>query len=183
MPLDAVHRAEPSPASLAPGFEPGRAVRLDTSITADAVDAGAWLDPDLEERLAIAALDGGASAAWLERATPRLTATRMLSAASSATVPVGIDIWFSADQELVAPAGLRLVGDGATDGIAPARTRVRLRLEHLDAEAAPHLVRPEYAAGWLAVTEDPAPWLGLRASADDPDASSRDDSTATTRPP
>ena len=174
---DGVHTAEASPATLAPGFESDRAVRLDTSITADAVDAGAWLDPDLEERLAIAALDGGASAAWLERATPRLTATLTLSATSSATVPVGIDIWFSADQELVSPAGLRLVGEGAADGIAPARTRVRLRLEHLDAGAAPHLVRPGYAAGWLAVTEDPARWLGLRASTDDPDAGSGDDST------
>ena len=174
--VDTEQRAEPSPASFAPGFEPDRAVRIDTSITADAVDAGAWLDPDLEERLALAALDGGASAAWLERATPRLTATRTLSATSSATVPVGIDVWFSADQELVAPAGLRLVVDGAIDVTAPARTRVRLRLEHLDAAAAPHLVRPEYAAGWLAVTEDPGPWLGMRASASSPDASARDDS-------
>lgn len=174
---DAAHPAEPSPAGLAPGFDPGRAVRIDTSITADVVDAGAWLDPDLEERLALAALDGGASAAWLERATPRLTATRTLSSTSSATVPVGIDIWFSTDQQLVAPAGLRLVGDGATGGIAPARTRVRLRLEHLEAGAAAHLVRPEYAAGWLAVTEDPAPRLGLHAGASDADASSRIDST------
>ena len=174
---DAARHAEPSAASLAPDFEPGRAVRLDTSIAADAVDAGAWLDADLEERLALAALDDGASAAWLERATPRLTAARTLSATSSATVPVGIDIWFSTDQRLVAPARLRLVADGATGGIAPARTRVRLRLEHLEAEAAPHLERPEYAAGWLAVTEDPAPWLGLRAGASDADASSRFDST------
>ena len=174
---DAARHAEPSAASLAPDFEPGRAVRLDTSIAADAVDAGAWLDANLEERLALAALDDGASAAWLERATPRLTAARTLSATSSATVPVGIDIWFSTDQRLVAPARLRLVADGATGGVAPARTRVRLRLEHLEAEAAPHLERPEYAAGWLAVTEDPAPWLGLRAGASDADASSRFDST------
>ncbi len=89
-------------------------------------------------------------------------------------MPVGIDIWFSAGQELVAPVGLRLVADGATDGIAPARTRVRLRLEHPDAASAPHLVRAEYAAGWLAATEDPAAWLGLRSGATDEfDTSSR----------
>ena len=53
--------ARPSarPRALAPGFAPDRAVRIDISITADAVDAGAWLDPDLEERLALAALDAG----------------------------------------------------------------------------------------------------------------------------
>jgi len=139
--------------------------RLDVSVFADSVDEGRWLDAAaLEERLALAALDAGASAAWLERARPRLTASRTLSPISPATVPVGIDVWYAERRRL--PALDRLVVDGATQGaggdwVVPARTRIRARLGRADA---PHLVRPEYAPGWLAVTEDPAPILGLADS-------------------
>jgi 4-aminobutyrate aminotransferase-like enzyme len=156
------------------GAEPGEVAqrgsapaRLDVSVFADSVDEGRWLDGEaLEERLALAALDAGASAAWLERGRPRLTAGRALSPISPATVPVGIDVWYAEPRRLRALE--RLVVDGATqaaggDWIVPARTRIRARLGRVDA---PHLVRPEYAAGWLAVTEDPAPLLGL----DEPDA-------------
>lgn len=151
-----------------PGFDAGRAIRLDVSITSDDVDAGAWLDPELEERLALAALDAGAPAAWLERGTPRLSASRIRSADSSATVPTGIDVWFAESQHLTATGGgARLVvegADGATilDGTVPARTRARMRLENAPAGVrVPHLVRPEYAAGWLALTEDPGAAMGL----------------------
>lgn len=139
--------------------------RLDVSVFADTVDDGRWLDgAALEERLALAALDAGASAAWLERGRPRLTAGRALSPISPATVPVGIDVWYPEPRRL--PALERLVVDGAMqdgggDWVVPARTRIRARLGRVDA---PHLVRPEYAAGWLAVTEDPAPILGLDES-------------------
>ena len=152
-----------------PGFDAGRAIRLDVSITSDDVDAGAWLDPGLEERLALAALDAGAPAAWLERGTPRLSASRVRSADSSATVPTGVDVWFAEAQHLSTAnaSGARLVvegADGATilDGTVPARTRARIRLETGPAGLrVPHLVRPEYAAGWLAVTEDPSRGMGL----------------------
>ena len=50
-------------------------------------------------------------------------------------------------------------GDGL--GVAAAASRVRIRLLRADAPPVPHLVRPEYAAGWLALTADPAPLLGL----------------------
>ncbi|WP_232498886.1 aminotransferase class III-fold pyridoxal phosphate-dependent enzyme [Agromyces humatus] len=135
------------------------------SVFAEAVDGGAWLDGDvLEERLALESLDAGARAAWIERGTPRLTASRALAQSSPATVPVGIDVWYSQAQRR--PASERLIVEGATrdadgDWVMPARTRVRVRLGHAEA---PHLVRPEYAAGWLAVTEDPAELLGLGAS-------------------
>ncbi|KQM81223.1 aminotransferase [Agromyces sp. Leaf222] len=153
------------------------AVRLDVSPESDAVDAGAWLDAGLEERLALAALDAGASAAWLPRATPRLTESRIRSAESSATIPTGIDVWFAEPQVLEVVesrgSGVRLLIEAATpsapdqpvvDGL-PARTRIRIRLERADGPAAPHLVRPEYANGWLAQTLDPAPVLGLATSA------------------
>ncbi|SHI25112.1 aminotransferase [Streptomyces sp. 3214.6] len=43
---------------------------------------------------------------------------------------------------------------------------VHVALREADGPAAPHLVRPEYAAGWLALTADPAPLLGLPADSD-----------------
>lgn len=171
-PLAPGGRAEPPQATrieTSPGFDTGRAIRLDVSITSDDVDAGAWLDPELEERLALAALDAGAPAAWLERGTPRLSASRIRSADSSATVPTGIDVWFAESQHLTATGGgARLVvegADGATilDGTVPARTRARIRLETESVGVrVPHLVRPEYAAGWLAITEDPGAASGLQ---------------------
>ncbi|MCD2441397.1 aminotransferase class III-fold pyridoxal phosphate-dependent enzyme [Agromyces sp. SYSU K20354] len=148
----------------APSSTHSDAVRLDVSVFADAVDAGAWLDGEaLEERLTLGELDAGAPAAWLERATPRLTASRTLAHVSPATVPTGIDVWYAQAQRLAASE--QLVVEGAprdADGawVAPARTRIRVRLGHAEA---PHLVRPEYAAGWLAATEDPTELLGLRA--------------------
>ncbi|HEY1104737.1 MAG TPA: aminotransferase class III-fold pyridoxal phosphate-dependent enzyme, partial [Agromyces sp.] len=138
------------------------AVRLVVSVFAETVDGGSWLEGEaLEERLALEALDAGAPAAWLPRGIPRLTASRTLSPVSPATVPVGVDVWYAAPQRL--EASEHLVVDGATlsaegEWVVPARTRIRVRLGRADA---PHLVRPEYAAGWLAVTLDPAPMLGL----------------------
>ncbi|MFE7764746.1 aminotransferase [Streptomyces sp. NPDC057438] len=44
---------------------------------------------------------------------------------------------------------------------------VHIGLRHADAPTVPHLVRPEYAAGWLALTADPAPLLGLPVTARD----------------
>ncbi|MFB7512765.1 aminotransferase [Streptomyces sp. NPDC056144] len=46
----------------------------------------------------------------------------------------------------------------------PAASPVRVTLRAADAPAVPPLVRPEYAPGWLALTADPAPLLGLPAS-------------------
>ncbi|WP_333745626.1 aminotransferase [Streptomyces sp. IBSBF 2950] len=63
-----------------------------------------------------------------------------------------------------------LVTTGATvragDDIARlgSGARVHLALRDTDGPAVPHLVRPEYAAGWLALTADPAPLLGLPAT-------------------
>ncbi|WP_340384713.1 aminotransferase [Streptomyces sp. SS7] len=43
----------------------------------------------------------------------------------------------------------------------PAGARVHISLQQPDAPTVPPLVRPEYAAGWLALTTDAAPLLGL----------------------
>ncbi|WP_438853839.1 aminotransferase class III-fold pyridoxal phosphate-dependent enzyme [Agromyces sp. M3QZ16-3] len=173
--LDDGADAAPPRIALDPAIDLQHAARLDVSITSDDVDAGAWLDEHLEERLALAALDAGAPAAWLERATPRLTASRTHAADSAATVPTGIDVWFAAATRVSATdAGTRLVveaADGMTilDGTVPARTRARIRLETPDAPPhVPHLVRPAYAAGWLALTADPADAIGLHGGLDTP---------------
>ncbi|WP_214416767.1 aminotransferase [Sphaerisporangium fuscum] len=46
----------------------------------------------------------------------------------------------------------------------PAGSRVHVSLQQPGAPAVPPLVRPEYAAGWLALTVDPAPLIGLPAA-------------------
>ncbi|MFB7619483.1 aminotransferase [Kitasatospora sp. NPDC056181] len=46
----------------------------------------------------------------------------------------------------------------------PAGTRVHLALRRRQSPEVPALVRPEYAAGWLALTADPAGLLGLAAT-------------------
>lgn len=43
---------------------------------------------------------------------------------------------------------------------------VHVALRDADGPAVPHMARPEYAAGWLAFTADPAPLLGLQADPD-----------------
>ncbi|MFD5393324.1 aminotransferase [Streptomyces sp. NPDC127097] len=64
----------------------------------------------------------------------------------------------------------------------PAGTRVHVALQQLDAPVVPPLVRPEYAPGWLALTADPAPLLGLPAAgtAPQPDLLARRDATFAT---
>ena len=179
---------------LVPELDAAAVDLLDVSIGSDAVDDGAWLDDRLDDDCARAAIDGWAEAAVLPWVTPRLTASRIHSSTSSATVPTGIDVWFAEPQRLASPGagavlasypgrlvvaldgGLRLELDGEVDrapahgtqlaaadalGVAAAGSRVRIRLVRADAPPVPHLVRPEYAAGWLALTADPAPLLGL----------------------
>ncbi|MEH0447931.1 MULTISPECIES: aminotransferase [unclassified Streptomyces] len=48
--------------------------------------------------------------------------------------------------------------------VLPAGAAVHVALTSADGFVVPRLVRPEYAAGWLALTADPAPLLGLPAA-------------------
>ncbi|MGI9822254.1 aminotransferase [Agromyces sp. Marseille-Q5079] len=63
-----------------------------------------------------------------------------------------------------APGSGTKVAAGSPLGTAASGARIRIRLQRSDAPPAPHTVRPEVAAGWLALTADPAPLLGLAAS-------------------
>ncbi|MFJ9930076.1 aminotransferase [Streptomyces misionensis] len=170
---------------------------LDLSTDADCMDHGAWTDAGTEDRLAASALADGAAAVATRYARARLTRAQVLSVASTATVPTGIDLWLGRDAVLQAPAagrvlaaapdrleltygtrvlslsfarqGRPLVGAGATvqagEDIARlgSGAMVHVALREADGPVVPRLVRPEYAAGWLALTADPAPLLGLPA--------------------
>jgi len=154
------------------GVDLGRCVVLDLSVPSDAVDEGAWLTPGLADRLALAALDGGADAVVTRYGQARLDASRVLAEVSPATVATGIDLWLArpsgpghADLRIVRPGeGLELTLSHPGPRL-PARTRVHVGVRVAGAPEVPPLVRPEYAAGWLALTADPGPLLGLPVSA------------------
>jgi 4-aminobutyrate aminotransferase-like enzyme/Ser/Thr protein kinase RdoA (MazF antagonist) len=114
---------------------------LDLSATADAMDGGAWLQPDVEERLAGEALDGGAAAVATAFGEPRLTRSALHAAEPPADVATGLDAWWDREVTLRAPwdgrlsdGGLRLHGEGleltltgpAVAAGAGQRDRVRL---------------------------------------------------------
>ncbi|MEV7155404.1 aminotransferase [Streptomyces misionensis] len=173
---------------------------LDLSTDADRMDHGSWMDAGTEDRLAASALTDGAAAVATRYARARLTRTRVLSVASTATVPTGIDLWLGRDTVVQAPAtgrvlaaapdrmeltygarvlslsfareGRPVVGAGSTvqpgEDIAHLGSGavVHVALREADGPAVPCLVRPEYAPGWLALTADPAPLLGLPAGSD-----------------
>jgi 4-aminobutyrate aminotransferase-like enzyme len=62
------------------------------------------------------------------------------------------------------------VGAGETLFELPAGVMLRVALRAAEAPDVPPLVRPEYAAGWLGLTADPSPLLGLPAAAGSMDA-------------
>jgi len=150
------------------GVDLGRCVVLDLSVPSDAVDEGAWLTPGLADRLALAALDGGADAVVTRYGQARLDASRVLAEVSPATVATGIDLWLArpsgpghADLRIVRPGeGLELTLSHPGPRL-PARVRVHVGVRVAGTPEVPPLVRPEYAAGWLALTADPGSLLGL----------------------
>ncbi len=142
------------------GVELGRCVVLDLSVASDVVDGGAWLEPGLAGRLARAALDGGADAVVTRYGEARLDVSRVLAEVSPATVATGVDLWLARPGSWTPPEP----GDGLVLTVLDAeggRTPVQVGLRLAGAPEVPPLVRPEYAAGWLALTADPGPLLGL----------------------
>lgn len=91
-----------------------------------------------------------------------------------AAAPGNVELTYGAQVlSLSFPRTVRpVVTTGATvragEDIAPLTSgaAVHVALRDADGPAAPRLVRPEYAAGWLALTADPAPLLGLPAESD-----------------
>ena len=186
--LGVARPAEPVAGRLIDGHA-GEIVVLDLSAEADAMDGGAWLDPDCEARLAAEALAAGATAVATAFGQARLTRAGTLSSTSPATVATGVEVWSARPLTVVAPWEGTVAVDGDTvsltgsPGTLELRGAVRaaagthsaeagaalagvdgavwIQVRRPGAGAVPDFVRPEYAAGWLAQVSDPAPLLGL----------------------
>ena len=180
-------------------LDPATTTRLDLSLDSDALDGGAWLDSECEARLAREALARGAGAVYTAFGEARLTRSSTLSPQSSATIATGVDLWLPTSAAVTAPwpGVVHLIENGVVVAGAAATVEVRgLSVDALTsgqqvttgqrlgsaaghvliqsraggAPAVPELVRPEYAAGWLAQVHDPGPLLGLpSAEAEAPD--------------
>jgi 4-aminobutyrate aminotransferase-like enzyme/Ser/Thr protein kinase RdoA (MazF antagonist) len=163
---------------------------LDLSVTADALDGGAWQRPDIEDVLAAQALDTGAPSVVTAFGEARLTRSSALSAAPPANIATGVDAWWDREVTLRAPwdgsaadggrrlrgGGLELSIDGAVkpetgDGnpvrqggplvTVPARTRVRIAVRLAGDAEVPAAVTAELLPGWLGLVADPSPLLGV----------------------
>jgi 4-aminobutyrate aminotransferase-like enzyme/Ser/Thr protein kinase RdoA (MazF antagonist) len=168
-------------------------VTLDLSTTSDAYDDGRWLTTDVEDLQAHAAVDDGADLVVTVYGQARLNRAPKLTQDSPAVVPTGIGIWPASDTLLRAPwdgevmnastEALAFRGGGyeltlssvrsAVSGSvragemlaeAPAEQWASVGVRPVGAAAAPHFTTSELAPGWLALTRDPRPLLGLGAT-------------------
>ena len=103
--LGVTHPSEPvtADAALIAGLDPLDIVRLDLSVESDAMDAGAWLEADCEDRLARDAVAGGAMAVVTTFGQALLTRSRTRSETSPATVATGLQLWPATPLTLTAP--------------------------------------------------------------------------------
>jgi 4-aminobutyrate aminotransferase-like enzyme/Ser/Thr protein kinase RdoA (MazF antagonist) len=183
------------------------AVVLDLSATSPDLDAGVWLQPDAEARLA--AEHDLSVTAWGE---PRLTRATVRSPRGAATVPLGIQLSSAVALPLTAPADgiLRQVGESTVletadydlwlDGLAATTTgpiaagavlgtlaahpaRLSAQVSRARGGRLPFFVSPAFAAVGKRVSPDPAALLGLVSRPGDPDPAdvlaARDDHFAT----
>ncbi len=171
----------------------GSVVTLDLSTTSDVYDVAfepdGTLRSGIEDELAREAVQDGARLVVTQYGEARLSRTRRLSHESPDVVPTGISLWAASTTRLVAPWDGQIVGDGLTlrgadyeltlTGVsavasgsvaagqpladAPAEQWVEIGVRPVGAPAAPMFTRFELALGWLALTRDPRPLLGLPA--------------------
>jgi 4-aminobutyrate aminotransferase-like enzyme/Ser/Thr protein kinase RdoA (MazF antagonist) len=176
-----------------PLVDVGPVVTLDLSTTSDFYDGAfepdGALRPGIEDELARVAVQDGARLVATTYGEARLSRTRRLSHESPDVVATGISLWAASTTRLVAPWDGQIVGDGLTlrgadyeltlTGVsavasgsvaagqpladAPAEQWVEVGVRPVGAPAAPLLTRSEPAPGWLALTRDPRPLLGLPA--------------------
>jgi 4-aminobutyrate aminotransferase-like enzyme/Ser/Thr protein kinase RdoA (MazF antagonist) len=166
---------------------------LDLSTTSDAYDFAFDDDRSLaagvEDELARAAIKDGAQLVVTRHGEAHLSRSPKLSQESPAVVATGVGIWPASTTRLIAPwdgevkgstlhgaeyeltlAGADITASGGVRAgepfaEAPAATWVRIGVRPVGAPAAPAFVRPELAPGWLALTRDPSPLLGVPAGA------------------
>ncbi len=162
--LGVAHPAEPIGAGIpvVDGLDPAAVVRLDLSAESDAVDAGVWLEPDCEGRLAAAALSGGAAAVVTTFGHAQLTRSTTLSSVSPATIATGVHLWPPAPMPLTAPwPGLVDAapdGDGAVITLTGTDGTLELRGAVLPGEA----TESEVTAGTFLGTLVGPVWMQVR---------------------
>ena len=148
------------------------------------------LKAGVEDELARAAVQNGARLVVTQYGQARLSRTRKLSQESPDVVATGISIWAASATPLVAPWDGEVI-DGRVvtlrgadyeltlSGVAPAASGsvsagepladahrgrwVEVGVRPVGAPDAPPFTRFELAPGWLALTRDPRPLLGLPA--------------------
>lgn len=170
------------------GLTAESAVTLDLSATSDTLDSafqpGGWVRADVENELARAAISDGARVVVTQFGQPRPACAPALSQDEPAVVPTGISVWTAEPVELVAPfdgevvdrsadavtyrgrdyeltvTGIAAAEGGALGVIEPGQ-RIELAVRPVGSPAAPPLSTPSLAPGWLALSVDPRPLLGL----------------------
>ncbi|HKH51443.1 MAG TPA: aminotransferase [Mycobacterium sp.] len=170
--------------------DPATVVTLDLSTTSDVYDLAfeddGSLKAGIEDELARAAAQNGARLVVTEYGQARLSRTRKLSQASPDVVATGVSVWAASATRFVAPwdgelqgstlrgadyeltlagadmmSGSVRAGDSLAD--VPAGAWVEIGVRPVGAPLAPLFSASELAPGWLAVTRDPRPLLGLPA--------------------
>ncbi|WP_029114214.1 aminotransferase [Mycobacterium sp. URHB0044] len=154
-----------------------------------AFEPGAWLRAGVEDELARAAVHDGASLVVTRFGGPRLTRAPALSQDSPEVIATGISLWPATAATVTAPwpgvvehlgdglvlrgAGYELrvsgvdvaaAGDVGADAVlatASANRWFEVGIRPAGAPPAPAFTTAELAPGWLAVSRDPAPLLGL----------------------
>lgn len=167
-------------------------VTLDLGTTSDVYDFAFEDDGSLkagvEDELARAAVQDGAALVVTQYGQVRLSRTRKLSQDSPDVVATGVSVWAASSTPLVAPwdgefdgstlrgadydltlTGAHAVASGgvsAGDRLAdvPTGAWVDVCVRPVGAPVAPLYTRSELAPGWLALTRDPRPLLGLPAA-------------------
>jgi 4-aminobutyrate aminotransferase-like enzyme/Ser/Thr protein kinase RdoA (MazF antagonist) len=155
---------------------------------------GAWLRPGLEDELARAAVQSGAAMVATAFGQPQLRRAPALSHDTPDVVPTGIALWPATAASVTAPwpgevaerggdtvvlhgthyeltlTGVAAVSAaGRVDAGHPLATAAAdrwldVRIRPVGAPPAPAFTTAELAPGWLALTRDPSPLLGLAPS-------------------
>ena len=164
-------------------------VVLDTSVTSPLNDNGAWLDATIVEQEAQHLLDNGATLALVPFDAVVLAGSPPLSMTEPATITTGFTLWASTERSLTAPMagvvsasphGVTLttaestitlhgalttvtgpVEAGAVFATMPARLELTIQWHSSAVASVPTKVPASSLSGWLAVTFDPAPLIGL----------------------
>jgi len=181
--------ADPVRGVLIPGLDPSTVRTLDLTTVSEVFDDAPedFVAPAFQDVLAGREVDGGAALVVTRFGAPNLTRAPLLSQDSPAVVATGMSLWPAAPTTLVAPwAGdvvrsegeftlsgadyeLTVTGvptadhveEGAALTTVAAGSWTTVSIRPVGAPPAPAFTTAELAPGWLALTRDPRPLLGL----------------------